>query len=329
VEGRFVMSNITVIVPCYNGELFIARCIDSLLKQTMAVNIILVNDGSTDNTEKVAQEYSDKFENIILINKNNQGLPLAKQTGIDYVKNSKYVAFVDCDDWVESEMYERMYLAIEREQADIAWCGIYKTYESGDSIPLRRKLAKNTVFSSDEAMHALHSRMDYYPYLNNKLFRKELFDNIKYKKGNFIGEDYCFQVQLLLRAKKILSVEGTFYHYWQSVSSMSRGGVRDIHVLSYQYYNELLSEIMVEKPILYKDACCYLVVEYMAFVIAMSRNNNYNNNMLLEIVDFIRTHIWKFLGNRDIEVKYKVSALIICIHYKWLIKLYKFITMSN
>ena len=115
---------ISVIVPMYNAQKYIDRCLTSLIRQTLNnIQILLVNDGSTDETEKIAKEYEDK--RIIVISINRSGPGVARNIGIDKAEG-EYIAFVDVDDWIEEDALEKLYLSAKNSDADIAVCGFIR-----------------------------------------------------------------------------------------------------------------------------------------------------------------------------------------------------------
>ncbi len=122
------MPVISVIVPVYNVEKYLERCLDSIINQTLKnVEIICVNDGSTDNSINILKEYSSQ---IIIVNKENGGLSDARNKGLDYA-SAPYIAFVDSDDWIEETAFEEAYSAIEKYKTDFVCFGSQKVYEDG------------------------------------------------------------------------------------------------------------------------------------------------------------------------------------------------------
>lgn len=120
------MPVISVIVPVYNVEKYLERCLDSIINQTLKdVEIICVNDGSTDNSINILKEYSSQ---IIIVNKENGGLSDARNKGLDYA-SAPYIAFVDSDDWIEETAFEEAYSAIEKYKTDFVCFGSQKVYE--------------------------------------------------------------------------------------------------------------------------------------------------------------------------------------------------------
>ena len=124
-----IPPKLSVIVPIYNVEKYLPKCLDSLLNQTMnEIEIICVNDGSTDNCEKIAQEYARKDKRIKYIYQENQGRSEARNTGIS-AATTKYLMFCDSDDWYDETMCEKMYQAITKNDVDFACCGIKMEYD--------------------------------------------------------------------------------------------------------------------------------------------------------------------------------------------------------
>ena len=310
------MPNISVIVPCYNGEAVLARCVDSLLKQTLPLQeIIIINDGSTDGSEALAQSYADRHPNVRLITKENQGLPQARKTGIE-AAHGEYIGCIDCDDWVEPDAYRRLYEAITASGADIANCGFRRCYSDGTKKTEGQCFADGSVHSAKEAYHALHTRRDVYAYMWNKLYRAELFKNIVFPEGNFTGEDYVTLIQLLKVAGNVVTVNGALFNYWQGDVSMSRGGFKKSHYLSHFHYKKATEEMMAAFPEMSGDIHCYMAVEYMSYILAMDRSKNYDMAMLKEIQQYIRRNLPQLLATGDFSLLYKGCAVAVSIHYK-------------
>ena len=123
-------AKICVIVPVYNVEKYIKNCLESLTHQTMKeIEMVFVNDGSTDDSAKVIEEYAKKDERVKLVNQENQGVAAARNTGLKAAKNAEYLMFCDPDDEFDLTMCEKMYKAIEQSEADMACCGMDVEYE--------------------------------------------------------------------------------------------------------------------------------------------------------------------------------------------------------
>lgn len=200
---------ISVIVPIYNTEKFLRKCIESILNQTLQeIEIILINDGSTDNSHNICLEYAEKYpEKIRYINNKNIGCSATRNLGIELAKG-EYIAFVDSDDYIEKTMYEELWNEKEKNESDIVVCGM--TY-----INIVEKTEKISVPKS------IKSYNDYFNVNNrianpyNKIFRKKLIlDNkITFPSNTHNGEDLVFCFKAYLSTNKISHISKSFYNY--------------------------------------------------------------------------------------------------------------------
>ena len=221
--------NVSIIVPLYNCEKTIERCLDSLINQTMReIEIVVVNDGSTDNGVKLVEEYQKKDDRIILISQANQGLGAARNTGIKNCRG-KYIGFVDADDFVDLRMYQSMYSAICDCQAEIAFCqekNVYYTAE-GKMKQLRESkfpFQEPTVFSGTDVMKWF---LNYtYLCLNSacfKLVNKAIFleKNVWFPEQYRYAEDLTATGGMLCVAQKIVIVPQSLYFYVHQEKTIS------------------------------------------------------------------------------------------------------------
>lgn len=212
---------ISVIVPIYNSEITIKKCIDSLLNQSNNnIEIILVNDGSTDNSRKICQEYEKNNANIILINKKNEGPGKAREVGVNHAKGY-YISFVDADDYLDLHFYEILLSKLEEKNADIVQCG-YKLVDINDNVIYASNLICKETVGEYSCAKEYVSQRNITNYLWNKLFKKELFNNVEFKHY-FAGEDACVLTQLYSNANKVVTIPDKLYYYVQTDNSLCRG----------------------------------------------------------------------------------------------------------
>jgi glycosyl transferase, family 2/glycosyl transferase family 8 len=222
-----VDDKITVIVPVYNIENYLNKCLDSLINQTYKnLEIIVVNDGSTDNSGKICQEYAKKDNRIVYIEKENGGLSDARNAGLDRLTGS-YVTFVDSDDWIELDYVETLYKKISEYQADIAVGNYYSFNESegmfyfhisGDSyyekVYDNMSIFENLYESQEMKSFALISAC-------GKLYKASLFDYIRFDKGK-LGEDGYMNQKLYLLVQKVVYINQGLYAYRQRSGSITK-----------------------------------------------------------------------------------------------------------
>lgn len=205
---------VSVIVPVYNVEKYLSQCLDALIHQTLRdIEIICVDDGSTDKSAKIVQEYIKKDHRIHYIYQRNQGLAAARNTGIKFSK-APYLMFCDSDDWYDKRMCEKMYHAITQNDVDFACCGIKMEYEIANptSKEADKKYYRIKFDGVQEITQKTWENID--ASSCNKIFKRELLDsyNLRYPNGLHY-EDFCFFLQLLAISKKMYCIPEYLYHY--------------------------------------------------------------------------------------------------------------------
>ena len=227
------MADISIIVPVYNVEDLLPRCIDSLLKQTKRnIEIILVDDGATDRSGEICDEYAKMSEKIRVIHKPNGGLTSAWKAGAKAAEGL-YLGFVDSDDWIDEDMYKRMWESACKYNSDMVVCGLVFDYED-PSIPKR-----NEISSFDKEYYSRKELEELFPNLINdgrffgrmlqparvtKIYRRELVEKnmILCKEEVSVGEDMQLTLPAILDAKSLSVVQDFYpYHYWFNQKSMT------------------------------------------------------------------------------------------------------------
>lgn len=210
-------SDISVVVPIYQAEKYINRCLDSLIAQTFEnYEIILIDDGSKDNSGKICDEYSSKDNRIKVVHKKNEGVSRARQDGLD-LSRGKYIIYVDPDDWVEKDYLKLLYCKAISEDADMVICDFWGEYQ-------KKSLYYSQKPSSEDSRRVLE---EFFPYHNgctwNKLVKRDLFEkyNISFPKGVCFCEDLYVNCCLLKHEIKVAYVPKALYHYDQVVNANS------------------------------------------------------------------------------------------------------------
>lgn len=215
---------ISVIIPIYNTEKFLVKCIESVLGQTYKdLEVILVNDGSTDGSLDICRHYENADKRVKVISQLNQGISVARNVALEVAKG-ELIACVDSDDFLEANMYEFLLSVMEKYGADTVACNYRKVDEEGK--PLKpdeeeKKPGKVFVWDSKEAVMQL-CEGKYATRLtvaNGKIYRRELFEGVRYPAGK-VHEDESTTYKLLDRSKKVAFYEGTLYNYTQRQGSI-------------------------------------------------------------------------------------------------------------
>ena len=242
---------ISVIVPVYKVEQYLDRCVQSLLCQTYEnVEILLVDDGSPDNCPQMCDEYAAKYEKIQVIHQENKGLSGARNTGIDYAKG-ELLAFIDSDDKWSPYFLESLYGALKKYDADISQCRW--EYMHGDELKEAYDADANCeCFTGREMLSNLFIQTGaYYVVAWNKLYKKELFENIRYPEGR-IHEDEATTYKLFDQAEKCVFVDNALYGYFVGTggTSITRNGF-NMKKLDWRTANKERVQYFIEKD--YKE----------------------------------------------------------------------------
>ncbi len=211
---------VSVIVPVYNVELYLEKCLLSLVSQTLqAIEIVVVNDGSTDSSQQIIEDFQKKYpEKIFGFTKENGGLSDARNFGIDHARG-QYIGFVDSDDYVSQTMFEEMYHLAEKHSAEMVICNLQKVNEQGT---VTQKLTQLPGFPEKIVLGdhlSVFSDISYFAC--NKLFSNVLFEGKRFKKGIHF-EDIELIPQLLLECYTLAFTPGFHYQYLERQDSISK-----------------------------------------------------------------------------------------------------------
>lgn len=209
---------VSVIVPIFNIEHYLERCVDSIINQTYKnLEIILVDDGSPDNCPSMCDNYANKDSRIKVIHKKNGGLSDARNAGMK-VATGKYISFIDSDDYVSSEFIETLYNAMTTENSDIVECSVVRFYEDNhfdvysDDFP-------NANYDTVDGLSALIAENPFKQHVWNKLYKAEVVLDIPFAVGK-LNEDEFWTYQIFGQAKKVTRINKTMYFYFQRESSI-------------------------------------------------------------------------------------------------------------
>lgn len=211
-------EKISVIVPVYNVEAYLERCVESILKQTYSnLEILLVNDGSTDKSGELCDQLALRDQRIRVIHKENGGLSDARNRGIDEA-SSGLIGFIDSDDYIDEDMYETLYRQLRESNADLSMCGHYDVFHQ---IPEKQvSEIKTWNLSSEEAIKMVMEAKVLSVTAVNKLYKKELFNHLKFEVGK-IAEDAFIMIRLLDQCQKVVATNEKKYYYVHRENSIT------------------------------------------------------------------------------------------------------------
>jgi len=245
------MDKISIIIPVYNVEPYIRKCLDSVINQTYTnLEIICVNDGSTDGSGKICDKYAEKDSRIKVFHKENGGVSTAKNLGLKKV-TGKYIGFVDSDDWIEPDMYEVLHKSAQEKNVPISIANYYKETDTGSILMVNRtQIPEGIISTEDMLLYPL--KRDYYigfcGYFWNKLFSADIFfrKDLKFNEKINYAEDVLLYTETIIAGKFIgIYIDKPLYHYCQRKSSISHSesiGVKVDILTVYKKVEKLLNE---------------------------------------------------------------------------------------
>lgn len=216
------MTKLSIIVPVYNVEKYLPKCLESLIKQTLNdIEIICVNDGSMDNSLAILKEFASRDSRIRIIDNQHQGVAKTRNTGIEQ-STGEYIGFVDSDDYIDIDFFEKLYNSATKSNSDIAIASILK-HKNFFNIYNAKYTKEETAITIQDKIKLCEDKKHFFFYAWNKIYHSGFIkkNNIKFSEGQ-IYEDVMFAIKALYYSNKIISVYGTKYHYIEHENSLTK-----------------------------------------------------------------------------------------------------------
>lgn len=309
------MKKISIIVPVYNVEKYLCKCIESILCQELIdFELILINDGSTDKSGEICEKYKFIDNRIKVIHKVNGGLSSARNTGLE-IAEGEYIGFVDSDDWVDLSMYKKLYNAAILNNADIAQCSINKVYNE-DNIKEQCMKKDIKIMSKNEALeNLLDYRKSYIECVVtwNKLYKSHLFKRVRFPEGK-IHEDEFTTYKVFDQANKVVRLNEELYFYRQTPNSIMNSKFELSRLNYLEALQEQLTYFSEHKN---KQLYTYVLANYDSALRNTYLNvKKYLNDIeLLEDIKSMQKHTCKLvIKSKDINYRKKILSIIFSIN---------------
>lgn len=283
-----MLPKVSVVVPIYNVEKYLKQCVDSLLNQTLKdIEIILVDDGAKDGSGKIVDEYKNKFTNVKVIHQANGGLGPARNTGIENA-TGEYIAFVDGDDWVQSNMYEKLYVAAQKSNSDIVVSG-HCDYKNGVPVVTKKHPLAGKTFNSEKDIKKIRKNLfGHYPGENTveafpmsvcmSLYKREIIDNFHLRFRNILSEDTIFNINAYNYAKMITFVSYTDYCYRkEEQDSITKSLSSDKRVQFKEFLMTLRDLALKENDLECQIRAKRMAIDYCRFYVGIVEGANLTN----------------------------------------------------
>ena len=306
------MRRVSIVVPVYNAEKYINKCIKSILGQSCPdYEAILIDDGSVDNSGMICDDYADHYAQICVVHTENKGPAAARKKGVGYAAG-EYIMFVDADDWLDEEMLEYAVRVAEDTDADIVCLGHREVDESGQTKAVfSQEFDSLNMTETTQMMHHLHGTryIDSGPWA--KLVRRSLFVGIDFCENVTIGEDYFMVLQLLEKAGKVVLCKKTMYNRCIRTTSISRSGYSERHRQAFEEYMKWRNYLLERYPGLREEIISYHTEYEMAVITAMCRNKKYDRAVIRSLVKDLKENHKIVLQCKKTPFYMRASALFI------------------
>ena len=311
MDGEFQMNDlITVIVPIYNVELYLCKCVDSIINQTYKnIEIILVDDGSTDSCGEICDSYVEKDSRIKVIHKQNGGLSDARNAGIE-ILTGKYVTFIDSDDWVEATYVEQLYKLIVENNADLSVCDFYCIDSENYIYNLPATDMKVFVWNREEAISMLLTVNKMSTSAWGKLYKSKFFteNNIRFPKGKLF-EDIPVTYKIVLEADKIVFGNYALYNYFVRQQSISNTSFTPQRMHAIENLESVLPQVLQQFPQL--DGLCSVALFCVNFETYLTMNGERENKKYeSKVINAIKQHRNYVIRSKYVTINWRIKALM-------------------
>lgn len=261
------MPLLSVIVPVYNVEEHLERCLDSILNQTFEdFELLLINDGSPDNSHLICERYGVLDARIKNYTKQNGGLSSARNYGLDRAQGC-FVSFVDSDDYLSLTMFESMISHLQNDEAEIAVCGRRIVHLDG-RVEVKNPFEETTLLSAVEAVELLVEDEKINSFAWNKIYRLELFDGIRFPEGR-LYEDIAVMFALFHRANTIIHLDGSYYFYIHNEQGISLSSGKEVAIAQGLFNSHFERYEFIERHNQYRKVVATAQKQALSFAIGL------------------------------------------------------------
>lgn len=316
---------LSIIIPIYNADRFLVKCLNSIVRQTLKNwELILIDDGSTDKSWETMNQFKNCDNRIEIKQIENAGVSNARNIGLSLAKG-KYIAFVDADDWISEEMFENMVRVAEDENLDIVQCS-YAVINENNYVE-QTKIMENKYYDNSRDILFSYFEQKISPCVFNKIFRKVLIEEIFFDPELSIGEDSQFIYECCKKAESLLSFDKVFYFYYQSTGSAMRSGMSEkkfqpLYIVDQQrkenFEDEKILFLLLKKEVFLCTDLILSILDSGCFV-----------EKLPEICGRITRNVDKILKDKTYPLKIKIMAIMLSVSPDIFVQIYKMLKVIS
>lgn len=300
---------ISVIVPIYNVEIYLDKCVNSIVNQTYKnLEILLIDDGSPDNCPNMCEIWKKKDNRINVIHKENGGLSSARNTGLDNC-NGEFVSFIDSDDWVDERFIEKLYIGISTSEADISVVGGWRVYS--DRMVNYTEGLEERIFSQKETIYSyLYFRNNLVGGVADKLFKRNLFDDIRFPLG-LTSEDRYTWALICDRVSRLYFNPEPLYYYVCREGSISNSKLNESAFDTIKI-TDMICEHLEETGFSDKSALDFFRMKANLDMLYKMLVINAPESYIKEYMHNTRKYFWKIIINKEVSINFKIKYVCFC-----------------
>lgn len=313
VMDEKVQPLISIIVPVYNVQSYLEECIQSIENQTIVNReVILIDDGSTDQSGVMCEKLSKIYDDIIVIHKENGGLGSARNAGLDIAKG-KYIGFIDSDDYIAKDMYERLYDAMIKNKCEIACCNRYRLIRKEGMNQITEYKSNGiqtlTCMKNENAIKYLLLDRGITYSACDKLFERNLFDGIRFPNNKYPSEDIPCIFKIVAKSNRIAHIGVPKYYYRLNEQSITHQEFKTENISTFHYMSEIYQDIL-QSFCLLKEEALYAYMQSTAAIYSRMINDG-KCKEFKEIEKELRRTIKSYLGKILMNQYFSANAKIV------------------
>lgn len=300
------MKLISVVIPVYNVSSFLKRCLDSVIEQSYSnLEIILIDDGSTDDSGKICDRYSEKDQRIIVIHQRNGGLSAARNSGIK-VATGEYITFIDSDDWIETDYILYLAKLLEKFNADFSQCSFNYIDKDKKIYNNVTNTGNEVLFNQEDALTDLLLTKHLISSAWGKLYRRDFFNKFSYPEGKLF-EDIPVTYDIVLHSNTIVFGDRAYYNYFYNTDSISKASfnLRRLDVI--EFIEEAVSKTLEKYPKLYREAKVALFRTNFGVLLSFKDSNDHPS-VQSDIYNNLKVNRRYVIFNSNVSFKEKIKA---------------------
>lgn len=311
---------VSVIVPIYNVEKYLGRCVDSILNQNFKdFELILVNDGSTDSSGKICEQYKDVDQRIKVIYKENGGLSDARNFGID-IATGEYFTFIDSDDYIGENYLKYLVEMAEKYDVDISIIRSKNVYE-GDAVERGTELENVVSYNTQDALSHMCQNVKFGVSAWGKLYKRMLFDEIRYPKGK-LYEDLLTTPYIFAKANGVVFGDTIQYFWLQRNESIMHRKISEKDLELFDGMDKLIQFIDRNYPDIHDAAICRFANDSFWTIVQRLANSDQYDSMIDYIIRRCKKNWKEALSNKYVPKRKKLNIMMILINKKLYKKIY-------